>query len=67
MLVKIHRQNRQFAERNVRYLEGLFKTTSKLEDPERWLILQDKLGDAYKQLMQLEGESAIRYGLRSKA
>lgn len=49
----IHRINRRQLENKIWALEKEFSRTNKLEDPERWLILQDKLGDAYKQLMQV--------------
>jgi len=50
----IHRHNRRNIENKVWLLEKKFRNTRKIENPERWFVLQAELGEAYRELMRLQ-------------
>lgn len=45
------RYRRSTIEGQISYLEKQFQNCDKIEEPGRWLYLQDELGKAYKELM----------------
>jgi hypothetical protein len=48
------RYRRSTIESQVKRLEKQFADCDKMEEPGRWLYLQDELGRAYKCLMEME-------------
>lgn len=64
---RMWRHNKLAAENSVKSLEAEFKRTSKIDNPERWLVLQAELGRAYKEVMAFATEQDIRYAVRSMA
>lgn len=50
--LRFQRNSRRWeVEKKIEVLERKFKLTSEIKDPEGWVELQEKLGDAYLELM----------------